>query len=372
MADIQDPDEIDRTETAFGDEDDDFPYDDLRKMLAGDPSDAGPESAFGDEPDDAARTETVGVDEGLGLIDKAKDDAAKAAKIKLEADTPDGDGADGDTGNDASGKAVEATPAPSDIETLLADIPEDRREAIKARVALADEVGAVFKGRDADLKKLDMKPAQAVARLVRIHDYAMRDPTEYAAWFASQFGDPAEVLTKAAEKLGMKLVKEDSGDDDDPFEDPEIKALREENRRLKGEDRPRIVGPDDPALDAQAQLRAFAAEAPLLEVLGPTIAQKATQHIQATGRPATIEDIRRFYAEAEADVRRRMGVDSTPAAQSQQPVADKGQKAAQGVSRAKAASMSIDGQGHGANRRPGPAEGASIEDVIRHQMSLQG
>jgi hypothetical protein len=158
-----------------------------------------------------------------------------------------------------------------------------------------------------------------------------------------------------------------------------MKELRAENARLKAAQQPADLGPDNPARRVQTDLAAFQAETlpdgkpkrPLFDQLTPQIAQAARTHVQTTGQAVTTADLARFYDEAEAQVRAKLGVSastSTIAAQPTAPVTGIDPKKAAAVAKAQAASKSIDGAGQGANRPSAPPADASIAQTLKYFM----
>ncbi len=315
-----------------------------------------------DGPGTPAETrETVGLEEGAEMVGAAKQpprrkvEASKAEPVVLEEPKPE-----------------PAAPPATDDAALLDGLPDDRREAIARRLGEAGEVLGLFKGREETMKALGVTPKDAMRSLLDIHAYANEKPADYLAWAAAQISPqaPDALLSEAADRLGFKLVPKD----DDPFEDEAVRALREENRRLKGAQS--IAGPNDPARRAQAELAAFRAEAnpdgtpkrPLFDRLGPQIAERARAHVAQTGRPVTTADLGRLYDEVVAELRVGVGAPMpSPAAQAAPAVSGQSPNKA-AVDRAKAASKSIDGAGQGASRQPALDDNASLRDVIRAQL----
>lgn len=398
-ADIDDGEEIDRVDPDLSPDDDDDEFEQkLLEMLAAD--DGGDDAVFSG-PVKEKETATVSVEDGLDLVSKVTTERGVKRRTDAlgEDDAPKGD--DSQTGAGAEDPAAESAasepvdpstpPEATDLDALLEGLDDDRRGKIAARVKDADEVMALFKGREAQLAQHGVTAHQAMARLIQLNEYAAAKPVEYLAWATAQLApDKAqEVLTAAAEKLGLKLTAAD----DDPFEDEEVKRLRAENRALRSQ---RLdFGPDaEAAAAAEAAQRVdpikvitdFATEKnpdgtpkrPLWEKLKANIATRAKTVRETTGRVVTAADLAQFYEEEERDLRAALGLPAapaaTPAAQPAAPVAGGGTKKAApsaSVDRAKAASKSIDGTGQGASRRPAPNPDASIEDVLRHFAGIE-
>ena len=367
---IENGQEIDRDDDDDGLED--FPREKLLEMLKGGEEPADEDTvAFGaGDIEDPAEAATVSVDDGLDLIEKAEKTRRKDADVPAEAKPAASEG-DGAVASEGAAPEAKADAAPDDLSELLAGLDEAKREAVAGRVKAADSVLALFKGREADLAAYGATPESAMKDLIEINSYARKNPAEYLAWAATQFGDGAELLGKAAERLGLKVVPAQQ-DDEDPFEDPKIAEMRAELAALKGQ-KPQLLGPNDPVHRAQQEIEAFASARPDFKNLGPHIAAMAQSQAQQTGKPVTLADVERFYTAAKAAFGRLDGAESaapvTSAAQQPAPVKSVGSKAAPGpdaIARAKAASRSLDGSGQGAGRRPALDPNASIEDALSH------
>lgn len=358
-------------------DDEDMPYDKLMAMLGKPDDDAGEDIAFGAGEDTLpAGDDTITAGQGLDMLDDAAAERRAAAKVDpeekpAEADPPAPEAeAQGEAERETQPPAEPAKP--DDLDALLDGIPDERRTAIRDRVTAADDLLAVFKGHEAELERHGVKPADAVARLVELNAYATRNPSDYLAWAATQLGGkPEEVLGKAAERLGLKLVPAQGGEDDDPFEDPEVKAMRQELAALKAQQQAPALGPDSPQARTQNDLAALAARSPHWKTVEHEVAALASAHVQRAGTPATIADVERFYRAAVTaaglDVPPNPAPQTTPAAQPAAPVPQEAPKAAapdERLERARAASKSLDGSGQGAGRRPALDPNASIEQVL--------
>lgn len=390
--DIDDGEEIERDiDPEFaGDEDDEAFEAKLLEMLNA--ADEGDDKVFSG-PIEEKEIATVALEDGIDLVNKVANErgAKRRTEILGKDDDTAAQGEDRQAATDATqtpAEAASAAPEPSDLDTLLEGLDDDRRGKIAARVKDADEVMSLFRGREAQLEKHGVTAHQAMARLIQLNEYAASNPVEYIAWATANLAPEKaeEVLMQAAEKLGFKVTPAD----DDPFEDEETKRLRRENRALKGYNLD--FGPDAEAARQQAAqndparvIQDFATEAgpdgkplrPLWEQLKANIATKAKAQFEATKKPVTRDDLTRFYTDAENEMRAALGVApvasaqpaATPAAQPARPVAGgEAKKAAPSASveRAKAASKTIDGTGQGASRRPAPSADASLEDVLLH------
>lgn len=371
----------------------------IRRALAQFDADPGDDQVFSGDMEEAEVT-AVPMEQGLELLDSATNKRGAGRKAE---DHGEGDDAKPAAAGDeaaADGAADDAAAKPEvqldEIDTLLSGLDDDRRTQVRQRITQADDVMSIFHGRDEELRLHGTTPRQVIARLVQLNEYATQKPEEYLAWAATQINpDKAEdILISAAEKLGLKLVREE----EDPFEDEVVKNLRLENRQLKARDRKLGFGPDEGAPAQQATAAQQSAVNPVLDTLQSFISEKAADgtparphwdrlkgdvvsrahaHRQATGQYVTPADLDRFYKEAEADARKAFGaaptVPAAPAAQAQPAVSGvTPTKAASPdrVARAKAASTSIDGTGQGAGRRPALAADAKLEDVIRHAAGL--
>lgn len=378
-----------------GDDDEEFEKK-LLEMLNSD--DDGDEKVFSG-PVTEKETATVSVEDGLDLVSKVTTERGVKRRAEI-LDKSDGtqkpeEGEDSQPGGEDTQPAAQgedtapaSAAADDDLSPLLEGLDDDRREKITARVKDADEVMSLFKGREGELEQHGVTAKQAMARLIQLNQYAAEKPVEYIAWATAQLApDKAEeVLVAAAEKLGFKVTRAD----DDPFEDEEVKRLRQENRKLRGLQLD--FGPDAEAAQAAARaqdpvqvIQAFATATgadgkplrPLWEQLKGNVAMMAKGHRESTGKVVTADDLARFYDKAEAEMRAALGVtaqpapqpNDKPAAQAPAPVAGGGAKKAApsaSVERAKAASKTIDGTGQGASRRPAPSADASLDDVLRH------
>lgn len=323
-----------------------------------------------------------------GEGDKPKDDAKPEGGEEKPAEDNSPEGDKGDQGGEEKPTDLKA----ADLNTLLDGVPDDRKGEISRRLGDADRVLAPFKAHEAELKRHGQTPEGAINRLLELNTFAQSKPDEYLAWVATQSNsEPHKALEGAAKLLGYKLAKDGEDDDDDMFSDPQTKALKEENARLKAQlsgNQPSF-GPDTPerqqARTVQQQLQSFVSEVdeagqlkrPFFEQLRPRISEMATAHRNGTGNPVTTDDLQRFYDQAVSEVRTAFGAPTAPAPQSGQgsaaqggkPVADQIKERAAAAQRAQKASKSVDGTGQGASRRPALSDNASLDDVIRHFAS---
>lgn len=368
---LEDGNEIDRDDDAF----EDMPYDKLMAMLGDDDGDQGDAVAFGagEAADDTDKRVTV--EDGLDLIDQAQ--SKRRVEAKVEAAPEDKAGEAPETTAEVNEQAApEVAKAPDDLDTMLSALDPAMQATIKTRVTAADEVLEAFKGRETELERFGTTPAKAIGELLKIEQYSRSKPDEYIAWAAGQLGgDPVATLTKAAERLGLKVTQADSGEDD-PFEDPDIKAMRQELAAYRARETAPTLGPDAPQHRAQTDLEAFQREATHFQSVAPQIAALAQAHVQTTGKPATMDDIKRFYSAAVmASGLEQAAAPITPAAQAPAPVAQQPRQTqaapSDSVERAKAASRSLDGSGQGAGRRPAIAADASLESVLSHLYDEQ-
>lgn len=327
---------------------------------------------------------TVSVEDGLDIIDRARtkrDAEGRFVKTATASDAKDADAA----AQDEAPAQEEAAPAaqaaaPDDIAALLDGLPDDRKAAIQSRLSAGGELADVFTPYAEQMKAHGSTPKEAMQRLLQINDYATRNPDQYLAWAAGQLGEDkaVEVITKAAERLGLKVVATAEAEDD-PFEDEAIKAIKAENRALKARlEGPAVLGPDAPeeqqvrsqrAVEQDLSVWKDAKDAagkplrPFFELLAPQIAAKVQEQVQATKRNATMADVERIYGELEGQIRAVGGF----AAQTPAPVPQNTQQKAASpgsVERARAASKNIDGTGQGASRRPALPEGANLRDIL--------
>ncbi|ANH49096.1 hypothetical protein [Tritonibacter mobilis] len=374
-------------ESMKDDEDDDGGFDQPLDAKAGDEPDVVSPEKGRDLLDDAemakAKGKTAG-DEDAPDDEKPKGDAKpKGEDDNSASDDPEGDKDGDDKPADLKG---------ADLNSLLDGVPDDRKGEISRRLGDAERVLAPFKAHEAELKRHGQTPEGAINRLLELNTFAQSKPDEYLAWVATQTNsEPHKALEGAAKLLGYKLTKDGEGDDDDMFSDPETKALKEENDRLKAQlaGKQPGFGPDTPerqqARTVQQQLQSFVSEVdevgqlkrPFFEQLRPRISEMATAHRNSTGNAVTTDDLQRFYDQAVAEARTAFGAPSAPApqpgqgsaAQGGKPVADQIKEKAAAAQRAQKASKSVDGTGQGASRRPALSDDASLDDVIRHFAS---
>ncbi|MCA0204299.1 MAG: hypothetical protein LCH92_08155 [Proteobacteria bacterium] len=343
--------------------------------------------------EDQVVVETISEEDGLGLIDDAKVKGAPKEDVQAKAeDAQPGVGGD-DTAPAADGEDTQAAAKddlPADLTSastsdLLSGLDDARRGEITRRIGQADSVLGIFKGREAEMKLHGVDAATAMKRMLDLNAFAQQKPDEYLAWVAQQTGgdNPAQVLENAAKHLGYKLVKDQSDDDDLEFMDERTRAVYEENRQLKARQQQAAqFGPDAPlrraAEDARDRLTSFVNATgpdgqplrPLFKHLEGRIAGLAQEHLRATGRPVTEEDLGRFYTTAEAELRAATGYQAapapTPAAQPQKTVAEQVKDKAAAAQKAQRASKSIDGTGQGATRQPALRADASLDETLRH------
>lgn len=385
-ADINSDEDVDRNDdlsTANDDDTDAIIRNALRKQTANLPDDD--DDVF--SAPEMVESNVVAAEAGQDLVEQARqnnraaktDDDAKSDEkpaVKVEdqpAAKPEGQ---------ADAKPDDAAKAPSEIDALLADVPEAKRGAIADRLRGADEVMSLFADRGDELKMHGVSAKEAMSNLLQINAYAQAEPDKYLAWAAHQIAQgqdgksAADVLGAAAAHHGYKLVPVDG--EADEFEDEATKRLREENRALraaKGLDfGPDKISPEVQARTVETQLSAWQQGKADLDVLGPAVAQKATEHAKATGKPVTIHDLDRFYDEARGDVAKRFGTapaaaNPTLAAQPAPAVAQGGaDKKAARLDKSIAASKSLDGSGQGANRPPAQADNQSLRDLVASQV----
>ena len=392
MADKRTADDLDDGTEVGGapfDDTEEMPYAKLMEMLKAD-DEPGDDVAFGKGSDapPAKDADQVSVEEGINLIDSANTKGRKDAKVQApepaKAEEPKAAEPEvkPEVTQEESAKPAEPpaepdkpAPAPDDIDAMLDGLPDDRKTALRGRIGAADEVLAIFKGHEAELQRHGAKPADVVKRLVDLSTYAEKNPHDYLAWVATQFGDAADVLGKAAEKLGLKVVPVEASAEDDPFEDPKVKELRQELAAYRARER-QPIGPDSPQARAQSELQALAASLPHWQTVAPQVAALSQTHA-ANGTPPTLNDIRRFYDAAviASGIAPPPAPNPTPAAQPAPPVAQqaptKTAADAERIERSRKASMSLDGSGQGAGRRPALDPDASIHSVLTTLMAEQ-
>lgn len=352
---------------------------------------------------DLPKRQSVSVEEGQTLADKARFNG-KGEEDKAEKDFQDAidKGAEGDKippadaakpGEDKAKPEAAAEPGEKDMPAaeaqpdltrlatadLIKGLDEKMAGEITRRIGNAERVNKLFEGRERELGMHGVSADQAMSRLLDLNAFAQAKPDEYLAWVATQVepDKAADLFGKAAAHLGLKVVPAD-GAEDDEFESEEMKALREENARLKRASAPGF-GPDTPeragqrnamdtlrdfttATDETGQLRH-----PHFEALKPVITQMATKHRTDTGKFVTAEDLERFYATA---VERMQSAFGSSAAQAPASVAEQKQTpaAAKPAEKPKPASKMIDGDGQGADRRPALPWDAPLDAVLKDSL----
>lgn len=378
-------DNDDEIEDIYGEKPEDDIDTELRKQiekLTADDDEAEDDGGFDAPLETTDASATVSQDEGLDLAEQARLGRGKKADAETKPE-PDPDAKSEAHDPPATPAAGASSLESADTTALLDGLDEPRRIELTRRLDAASRITGLFKGHEAELQMHGATPETAVQRFLDLNRFAQERPDEYVAWVATQTGgkEPQKVLEKAAERLGFKLVPNAEDNDDDDFLTPEAKALKEENARLKAQltGRQPQFGPDTPervqARQAQQQLSGFVTARdpqtgqplrPHFERLRPRIAELATAHVRDSQKPVTVDDLQRFYSQAEAEVREIAGVANTSAAQAAPSVADQIKTQAAAAAKAKAASKSIDGTGQGASRRPALPDDAPLETVIRH------
>jgi len=327
------------------------------------------EDIFSD-PGDVKEHKMVSVEDGLDLIEKNRTKDRDAPKEdEAEEEQPASDAV---KKIDTAEKPADSAPLDADVSALLADVPEAKRGPIMERLTAAAEIMGLFQGRDAELQMHGVNPVQAMSSLIKMNEYAQREPDKYLAWAASQIAQganttPEAFLGKADEHLGYKLVALDATND--PFEDEEVKRLREENRSLRLK-QGLPFGPDTPSPEAEQQriardLETWKTGKTDLDILAPIVGQKAKAAVEATGKPVTVTDLDRFYDEAKGELTARLTSQQTiVAAQGAAPMAQGSNTTAARDAKALAASKMLDGSGQGADRRPASTDDMSISALV--------
>ena len=392
-ADIDNDADIDRTDLIEEDEDDSAVLEVIRKALEEGADDTAPIGRAFPELEEEGRDEMVTLEKGLELIDKA----AVPAQRKPKGDDPDAEspkpGETGAAAKVAEGAETEAQPADGTAQPdaadpyadLLAGIDGERRETLTGRLRQADDMLSIFAGHEAEMAANGITPVQHIRSLAQIDQFARKNPEKYLAWAATEIGkDRAEeLISKAAELLGLKVTRDDESD---PFEDESVKKLREENRALKAQNRNLGFSPFEAAPPTATDLAAWVEEKapdgslkrPLFRDLEAGISRMAQEHRTKTGRPVTFTDLDGFYTaltarlggQQQPQAAQASAPQAPPAAQAQPAVAGGVQKAAApgSVDRAKAASKNLDGSGQGASRRPALSADADLDATLRHFM----
>lgn len=391
-------------------------FDESEEEAKGEKDDGGLDRPLDD--DSGEKVELVGAEEGAEILsdaelgtkkpkaeeskktkeklddpaDAPKDKDAENAKESDPAKTDDADkgGSDADDPKDNTDKPKEEADdlTQADVPTLLKGLPDAAHKEVSRRLAEVDAAMKPFSTPyiQEQMKAFGASPQEVSSRLVEIATFAAEKPDEYLAWVAKESADPdkiGDLLGKAAERLGYKVTKIEAADneDDDLFDDPEKAELRNKVAELEGKlkgDQPSF-GPDTPerrqARDAASALQTIINETgedgqplrPHFALLQPRIAQLAQQHVQTTQKPATAEDIARFYDEAVEEAKGAFGGGEKPAsaASDQHSVADKAQKSNAAAEKAMKASKTLDGgSGQSAGRQPAISRDAPLGEVI--------
>lgn len=392
-------------ESMQDDEDDDGGFDQPLDIKTGDEPDVVSPEKGRDLLDDAemakAKGKTDGDDHPNDRTEEKSEDKDQDQDEKETAgddDEPNGDEAKDKEEPDEKQEDEQTTDlTAADLNSLLDGVPDDRKGEITRRLGDAERLLAPFKAHEDELKIHGQTPEGAISRLLELNSFAQAKPDEYLAWVATQTNaEPHKAIEGAAKLLGYKLTKdgEETGDDDDMFSDPEAKALKEENDRLKAQlaGKQPGFGPDTPerqqARTVQQQLQSFVSEVddtgqlkrPFFEHLRPRIAEMASAHRNSTNTAVTTDDLQRFYDQALIEARNTFGSptptptpqgEESSAAQGEKPVAEQIKEKAAAAQRAQKASKSVDGTGQGASRRPALPDSASLDDVIRHFASQE-
>lgn len=327
------------------------------------------------------------------------DDKPEASGKKAAADTTAGtdkakdgdtdDGTDDDAKSQDTPDLTAATP-----QDLLEGVPDDRRNELMRRLGEADTALAPFKSPyiQAQIKQFGSTPAQVSQRLVQLATFANSNPAEYIAWVINESSTAekrGELLQSIGQHLGVKLTAAaDDDDDDDLFEDPETKRLKARIAELEAGTAASgpTFGPDTPARRQQQQamdsLNAFqnerddtgALKRPLYDQMKFRMAELARERVQQTGQPVQIADLQGFYDRAVQEVNAAIGqppqpsamqTDQPSAAQTTESVADQiKKKKADAAAKARRASTTLDGAGHGSSRRPEIKKDVPLEKAI--------
>jgi hypothetical protein len=374
-------DDLDFNDTDPLDQDETVQF--LREKLAATddkPDDVEADDFAADVEEDPNAPDVVDAKKGTDLASKAKlaaDTKSRTTDTKPEAQPAPADKPVEDNAQPAKTEA----PAPADIAALVADLPEDKRQAVTQRLTAADAVLRQFTtpAAKASLQSLADTPEQAVTQMLYLANFAREKPDEYVAWVIKESanGDVEKAMNAAAKHLGLKVIKDT--DEDDDFVDPEVLALRKEIADLKGKSGPSF-GPfsqqrqvqmtQQQALDNLINERDEAGQPkrPHWSVLEPRITALATEARAKEGRALTVEDIAKLYDVARNEAMQVAGVSS--AATSQPDVSKLTQQAA-AAEKARRASKSIDGGGQGARRRPALDQDAPLEAVIGQFLKAQ-
>ena len=382
-------DEIERDDI-FGANADDDGLRDIIDQAFGDDEEDEEDTGGLDQPIDTMPTvevDTVGEKEARDILSEAELGKGKRAKAKEEAEAKEDDVQAPDDAQEDDGEAAsDDNKAPdiqsADISTLLDGIPDDRRSEVSRRVGEADRVLSQFKGKEDELNMHGTTPEKAIERMLYLNSFAQKEPAEYLAWVAKEMaGEPHAVLDAAANLLGYKLTKE--SDDEDMFEDPEVKELREENARLKAmrDGNAPAFGPDTPERqkirNTAESLQGFIAERdengqlkrPHFEPLRRRITDLVAQHFQATGEAVPVDGLQQFYDQALGEMQSALGAQPTPQGSAAHNAPSMSQQIktqrADAAQKARRASKTLDGAGQSASRRPSISPDADLMTVIK-------
>lgn len=373
------------TDEDYGELHDDGTADVIRQVMSNMDNDDEDDGGFDTPMDEEDPRDVVDPEKGHELIDDAKMGKGKKDEKPSQDDDDDGSGDEkpSDDGDDAEEAKSDNDDKAEDgdddlsgasIADLVAAVPETHRGEIAKRLGEASQINELFETRKAEVgfQGIDT-PRAALNTFLDLNKYARSNPGEYLAWVAQQSGadKPHEVIAKAAERFGYKLVP--TADDDDPFADPsEQKPAHQPGQPF---------GPDA----QEHQIERYAAQVvfdvrtevdpangqlkrPYFSQLEGPIAQRVSAHIAAGNPLPTRAEISRFYDEAYAEaVSAFGGGQANPAAQSGGRVAQQNQEqAAQRAQKARRASKTIDGTGQGSRRHPALRDDAPLEEVVRH------
>lgn len=224
---------------------------------------AGSGNAVIKTDDDTAGSET---DEAKSESPK-ENQAAEQGKKEAGGASKEGEGDSGEGEGDSK---------PRTFQSVYESLTDDDKKLIDEKTAPANQVSALFAGFKDSLGKWADSPVEALGAVLEINRYAQENPTDYMGWFATQVAQAggkdmgtmdvegrAEIFVKAAAQLGVDLIVKppENTPNEDPFEDEETKALRQqlaEAQRLLAQNQVKMpAGPDLQRVGAQQQLHSL-------------------------------------------------------------------------------------------------------------------
>lgn len=289
--------------------------------------------------DDSRAIDVVRERDGRELLSEATDPAREAREIAARATEPDDEDEQPRPAAEAKPEQPKAEAAPDDTAKLLAAIPAAHRPAVTAlaeRAAHFADLEAISAPFADELKQNGMTVVDGYRKLAEHHRFASTDPGGYMAWFTAQVvpaENRAKALIQVGKALGVKLVEDEFGLDDD--EDAKPEPVNVEAARQKASSDLLLTsfeGAKGP--DGQPAHPLFASQHPLSGAVHRAMTQAIQQDV-AAGKtaPATIAQLRPYYNDSVAAITAALPAANTDA---QQKV-DKARRASSPIATAVAA-----------------------------------